>query len=66
VKYRLNVIFKFLFSPVNIIPPMLHTYLHLNAVLTRRTKQQRPGNVQMKLLGSIGQKSTFMFQTPKR
>jgi hypothetical protein len=38
VKYRLNVIFKFLFSPVSIIPPMLHTCLHPNTVITRRTR----------------------------
>jgi len=38
VKYKLNVTFKFLFSPVSIILPMLRTCLHLNTVLTRRTR----------------------------
>jgi hypothetical protein len=26
--------------PVCIIPPMLHTHLHLRAILTRRTKEE--------------------------
>jgi hypothetical protein len=40
VKYRLNLIFKFLFTPISIIPWMLHTYLHIyiRVVLTRRTR----------------------------
>jgi len=38
MKCRLNVIFRFLFSAVSIILPMLHTCLHLNTVLTRRTR----------------------------
>ena len=37
------MVFKFLFSPVSIIPPMLHTCLHLNTVLTRRTRRQSLG-----------------------
>jgi hypothetical protein len=33
-------------SPVSIIPPMLHIYLHLYAVLTRRTNGRGLGTFQ--------------------
>jgi hypothetical protein len=34
------------FSPVSIIPPMLHTHLHLHVALNRRTNGQRLGTFQ--------------------
>ena len=32
---------ELLFSPVGIVPPMLHTYIHLHGALTRRTNGWR-------------------------
>jgi hypothetical protein len=32
-------------SPVNIIPPMLHIFLHPHVALTGRTKGLKPGNL---------------------
>ena len=44
------------FSSVNIIPPMLHTHLHLHAALTRRTKGRSLGTFQKAMLfAKIGQ-----------
>jgi hypothetical protein len=46
-------------SSVNIIPPILHTYLHLHVAFARRTKMLRLGTSQQ--LESVGQKNTFTF-----
>jgi len=35
-----------LLSPVSIIPPMLHTYLHLHVAVTRRTNARSLGTFQ--------------------
>ena len=35
-----------LFSPVSIIPPLLHTQLNLHAALTKRTNERRLGTFQ--------------------
>ena len=59
VKYRLNVIFKFLFSLVSIIPPFLHTYLHLNTVLIRRTRWRSLGTYKWSsILSVVGEHRT--------
>ena len=46
------------FFPVYIIPPMLHTHLHLYVALTRRTNGRSLGTFQIAVLfrqsGSIG------------
>jgi hypothetical protein len=53
------------FSPVSIIPPVLHTHLHLQAARTGKTNGQSLGTLQKALVflksGSIGYKSTFTF-----
>jgi hypothetical protein len=33
------------FSPVSVIPPMLHTQLHLHVALTRTSNARSPGNL---------------------
>ena len=33
------------FSPVSIIPPMIHTHLHLHIALIRRIRRAKPGNL---------------------
>jgi hypothetical protein len=38
------------FSPVSIIPPVLHTHLHLQVDLTRRTIGLRLGNLKKKVV----------------
>jgi hypothetical protein len=43
-------------SPVSIIPPMLHTHLHLHVALTRRTKRRSLGIFQKSnALSEIGE-----------
>jgi hypothetical protein len=37
-------------SPVSIIPPMLHTHLHLHVALTRRTNRRSLGTFQKVVL----------------
>ena len=54
-------------SPASIIPPMLHTHLHLHVALTRRTKGRDLGTFQKAVLlrksASVGRKITFtLFQ----
>ena len=53
------------FSPVSIIPPMLHTHLHLHVALNRRTKGRSLGTFEKAVFfrksQNIGQKSTFTF-----
>jgi hypothetical protein len=34
------------FLPVTVIPPVLHTHLHLHVALTTQTKGRMPGNLQ--------------------
>jgi hypothetical protein len=66
VKYRLNVIFKFLFSLVSIIPPFLHTLMQfLPEGQGGEAWEPTNGAAFFQLLRSIGQKCTFIFQTPK-
>ena len=52
------------FYPVNILPPMLHTHLRLQAALTR-TIGGKPESLRTVMLfrksWSIGKKSTFTF-----
>jgi hypothetical protein len=52
-----------LVSSASIIPPMLHTHLHLHVALTRRTNGRSLGTFQDAMmfpkLGSNGQKSSF-------
>jgi hypothetical protein len=53
-------------SPVSIIPPMLHTHLHLHVAVTRRTNGRSLGTFQKKGVlfqksENIGQQSTFTF-----
>jgi branched-subunit amino acid transport protein len=47
------------FSPVSIIPPLLHTHLHVNSALIRSSE---PSNKALLYLisGSIGEKSNFV------
>jgi hypothetical protein len=53
------------FSPVSIIPPILHTHLHLHLAITGRIKGRSLGTFQKAMLfrksGSIGQGSAFTF-----
>jgi hypothetical protein len=50
------------FSPVTIIPPMLHTHLHLRVTLTRKTNRQSLGTFQQALLfRKTGSKFSLFF-----
>ena len=46
MKYEMQINLSLRFSPVNIIPPTLHTDRHLHAVLTRRTNGRSLGTFQ--------------------
>lgn len=54
------------FSPVNIIPPMLRTLLHLHVALTRNSNGCSLGTYHKAMLfrelGTTGWKSTFTFK----
>ena len=39
---------QFCFPPVSVIPPMIHTHLHLQSCLTQRNKGRRLGTFQQK------------------
>ena len=47
-----------LFSSVNVIPPTLHTRLHLRVTLNQKYKSAKPGNLSKTMLfrklGSVG------------
>jgi hypothetical protein len=53
------------FSPVSIIPSMLHIHLHLHVALTRRTNGRSLGTFQKIMIrwksDGIGEKDTFLF-----
>jgi hypothetical protein len=47
------------FSPVCVIPPMLHTYAHLHLATTTSTNRRSVGTFRKS--GSLGYKSTITF-----
>ena len=55
------------FAPVSIIPPVLHTHLHLHVAVSRRTNGRSLDTFQKAMpfqkAGSIGWKCTFTFLT---
>ena len=44
----------FQFSPVSIIPSMLHTHLHLHVALTRRANERSLGTFQKNGISEMG------------
>jgi hypothetical protein len=60
---------KFLFSSIDIIPPMRHTHLQLHVALTRRTNVRILGTIRKQCFfgsrGALDTKVLSVFHSPK-